>query len=61
MSDEKFVIIYIDPGILMALTDGIFGMVMTLLIFGIELPLGEFTSKFAFQSFFIGIFPMLAR
>ena len=28
----------IDPGRLMGLTDGIFGMVMTLLIFGIALP-----------------------
>lgn len=30
--------INIDPGRLMGLTDGIFGMVMTLLIFGIALP-----------------------
>ena len=28
----------IDPGRLMGLTDGIFGMVMTLLVFGIALP-----------------------
>ena len=28
----------IDPGRLLGLTDGIFGMVMTLLVFGLALP-----------------------
>lgn len=40
---QKFILglesdIDIDPGRLMGLTDGIFGMVMTLLVFGIALP-----------------------
>ena len=34
----------ISPGRLMALTDGIFGMVMTLLIFSMELPIDSLTS-----------------
>ena len=42
----------IDPGRLMGLTDGIFGMVMTLLVFGIALPELQITDYSTFLSFF---------
>lgn len=42
----------IDPGRLMGLTDGIFGMVMTLLVFGIALPELQITYYSTFLSFF---------
>lgn len=41
----------IDPGRLMGLTDGIFGMVMTLLIFGLSLPEIEILSYGDFITF----------
>ena len=42
----------VDPGRLLALTDGIFGMVMTLLIFGMALPGADFLNSGDFFSFF---------
>ena len=45
----------VDPGRLLALTDGIFGMVMTLLIFGMALPEANFLNSgdlFSFFSYF---------
>ena len=47
----------IDPGRLMGLTDGIFGMVMTLLVFGIAIPGLEITSYSQFLSFFTSLAP----
>ncbi len=41
----------IDPGRLLGLTDGIFGMVMTLLVFSLALPAGQLLSEGAFLSF----------
>ena len=47
----------IDPGRIMGLTDGIFGMVMTLLIFGISLPDAEIVNYSGFLSFASSILP----
>lgn len=47
----------IDPGRLMGLTDGIFGMVMTLLIFGIALPEIQILNYTDFLSFFSSLAP----
>ena len=41
----------IDPGRLMGLTDGIFGMVMTLLVFGIALPELQIVNYSSFLTF----------
>ena len=49
----------IDPGRLLGLTDGIFGMVMTLLIFGIALPEVEITSYPTFISFISTLAPTI--
>lgn len=49
----------IDPGRLMGLTDGIFGMVMTLLVFGIALPELQITNYSTFISFFISLAPTI--
>lgn len=46
-----------DPGRLMGLTDGIFGMVMTLLIFGMGLPEIELLTAGDFASFFYSLIP----
>ena len=46
----------IDPGRLMGLPDGIFGMVMTLLIFGMALPEIQILSEGDFIAFFILLF-----
>lgn len=43
----------IDPGRLLGLTDGIFGMVMTLLIFGMALPEMELLSSGDFYNFLV--------
>ena len=53
--------INIDPGRMMALCDGIFGMVMTLLIFGIELPELQFQTAVNFETFMINIIPTIGR
>ena len=47
----------IDPGRLMGLTDGIFGMVMTLLVFGIALPELQIENYSTFVSFFLSLAP----
>ena len=47
----------IDPGRLMGLTDGIFGMVMTLLIFGIALPELQILSYGDFITFISALAP----
>ena len=47
----------IDPGRLMGLTDGIFGMVMTLLVFGIALPELQIASYSDFISFISTLTP----
>ena len=47
----------IDPGRLMGLTDGIFGMVMTLLIFGIALPELQIASYSDFLTFLSSLSP----
>lgn len=47
----------IDPGRLMGLTDGIFGMVMTLLIFGIALPEMRIANYSDFISFITSLAP----
>ena len=49
--------IEIDPGRVMALTDGIFSIVMTLLIFGIALPATEIVNDAGFQNFIISMIP----
>ncbi len=49
----------IDPGRLMGLTDGIFGMVMTLLVFGIALPELQITSYSDFISFISTLTPTI--
>ena len=49
----------IDPGRLMGLTDGIFGMVMTLLVFGIALPEMLITSYSDFISFIATLAPTI--
>ena len=43
----------IDPSRLMGLTDGIFGMVMTLLVFGIALPELQIANYSDYMSSFI--------
>lgn len=62
--DEKFKVIdtlSVDPGRLMALCDGIFGMVMTLLIFGIEVPTVSFSNYMAFDAFLASLLPTIGR
>lgn len=49
----------IDPGRLMALTDGIFGMVMTLLVFGIALPELQINNYISFLTFFYSLSPTI--
>lgn len=49
----------IDPGRLMGLTDGIFGMVMTLLVFGIALPELQIASYSDFISFITTLTPTI--
>lgn len=49
----------IDPERLMGLTDGIFGMVMTLLVFGIALPELQITYYSTFLSFFSSLAPTI--
>ena len=49
----------IDPGRLMGLTDGIFGMVMTLLVFGIALPELQITNYSNFISFISTLTPTI--
>ncbi len=49
----------IDPGRLMGLTDGIFGMVMTLLIFGMALPETAIANHIDFTNFIISIGPTI--
>lgn len=51
--------INIDPGRLMGLTDGIFGMVMTLLVFGIALPELQITNYSDFISFMSTLAPTI--
>ena len=47
----------IDPGRLLGLSDGIFGMVMTLLVFGMTLPEIEFLTYGDFIGFIYSIAP----
>ena len=47
----------IDPGRLLALTDGIFGMVMTLLAFGIELPTPQIKTSQDIFNFIVSTLP----
>ena len=47
----------VDPGRLLGLTDGIFGMVMTLLIFGLTLPEAGFLSSGDFFNFMMSLVP----
>ena len=49
----------IDPGRLMGLTDGIFGMVMTLLVFGIALPELQIANNSDFVSFILTLAPTI--
>lgn len=49
----------IDPGRLMGLTDGIFGMVMTLLVFGIALPELQIATYSDFISFISTLTPTI--
>ena len=49
----------IDPGRLMGLTDGIFGMVMTLLVFGIALPELQIANYSDFISFMSTLAPTI--
>jgi len=49
----------IDPGRLLGLTDGIFGMVMTLLIFGMALPEIELLTAGDFINFIHSIMPTI--
>ncbi|WP_407421720.1 TMEM175 family protein [Methanobrevibacter sp.] len=49
----------IDPSRLVGLTDGIFGMVMTLLVFGIALPELQITDYSTFLSFFTSLAPTI--
>lgn len=49
----------IDPGRLMGLTDGIFGMVMTLLVFGIALPELQIASYSDFVAFISTLTPTI--
>ena len=56
---ENDSIINIEPDRLMGLSDGIFGMVMTLLIFSISIPISEFSSDLLFHSFIQSMAPMI--
>jgi uncharacterized membrane protein len=49
----------IDPGRLMGLTDGIFGMVMTLLVFGIALPELQIANYSDFTHFISTLMPTI--
>ena len=49
----------IDPGRLLGLTDGIFGMVMTLLIFGMALPEMQLLSSGDFYNFLVSSLPSI--
>ena len=49
----------IDPGRLMGLTDGIFGMVMTLLVFSMALPEAEIANSLGFSQFISSIAPTI--
>ena len=49
----------IDPGRLIGLSDGIFGMVMTLLVFGLALPEANILTSGDFLNFVISIMPTL--
>ena len=49
----------IDPGRLVGLTDGIFGMVMTLLVFGIALPELQITNNSNFVGFISTLAPTI--
>lgn len=49
----------IDPGRLLGLTDGIFGMVMTLLIFGMGLPEVQLLTAGDFSQFIYSILPTI--
>lgn len=49
----------IDPGRLMGLTDGIFGMVMTLLVFGIALPELQIATYSDFIGFISSLTPTI--
>ena len=49
----------IDPGRLLSLTDGIFGMVMTLLIFGITIPEVFISSYSNYINFFSSLLPTI--
>ncbi|MDD2644378.1 MAG: TMEM175 family protein [Methanobacteriaceae archaeon] len=46
---------------MMVLTDGIFGMVMTLLIFSIEVPDINFANYIAFNTFLETLLPTISR
>ena len=49
----------IDPGRLMGLTDGIFGMVMTLLVFGIAIPELQIANYSSYVSFMGSLAPTI--
>ncbi len=49
----------VDPGRLLGLTDGIFGMVMTLLVFGVALPEIELLTSGDFVAFIYSITPTI--
>lgn len=49
----------VDPGRLLGLTDGIFGMVMTLLVFGIALPEASILTSGHFTAFLQSITPTI--
>lgn len=49
----------VDPGRLMGLTDGIFGMVMTLLVFGMALPEVKLLTSGDFVAFIYSITPTI--
>lgn len=51
--------INIDPGRLLGLTDGIFGMVMTLLVFGIAIPELQITNYSDFVTFISTLTPTI--
>lgn len=52
-------VVDIDPGRLMGLTDGIFSIVMTLLIFGMALPEMEFVTASDFSTFIVSMLPKI--
>ncbi len=49
----------IDPGRLLGLTDGIFGMVMTLLVFSISIPEIQIVDYSSFISFILALLPRI--